>query len=223
MQNISASVGSRGRNRPNDVKIVQRLLNKWQDNIDLDNALLTDGLAGRKTVLAIVEFQGRVVGMIEPDGRVDPGGLTLRMLSERRSSFALLPRKGPGFYTYGVDEKRFGTRSTLASVMSAARSMEEIGKLVGVGNISLENGGRMRPHTSHQRGVDVDFRPLRSDGQRRPVDIEQAEYNAADTKKLVRALRRDSNLDLILFNDTTISGASFWSGHDNHLHVRFKK
>jgi len=223
MPSISASVGSRGRNRRADVKIVQRLLNQWQDDIRLDRPLLVDGLVGRKTVLAIVEFQGRVVGLTSPDGRVDPDGATLRVLNQKLAKFTMLARAGQGYYTYGQDQKRFGSRSCLASIKRVAKAMDSMGLIIGVGNISLVNGGRMRPHTSHQRGVDVDFRPLRHDQRRLGTNIHRAEYSSQNTEKLVRELRNDPNLELILFNDDSIPGVKFWTGHDNHLHVRFNK
>ncbi len=223
MAGLTGSVGSRGRNRRADVVVVQRLLNRWLKNIGLDGPLIEDGLAGRKTVLAIVEFQGRVVGMDEPDGRVDPDGTTLKLLKSGQLSLKLLPKTGVGYYGYGVGKKRYGTAATLASIKRVAKSMDAVGISVGVGNISYKAGGPMRPHASHQRGVDVDFRPLRIDTLKKPVTIDDASYSAANTKVLVRALKHESNVDIILFNDDSIRGVKFWTGHDNHLHVRFKK
>ena len=79
----------------------------------------------------------------------------------------------------------------------------------------------MAPHGSHRRGVDVDIRPLRADGQRLPVTITDPNYSRDRTKLLVEALQAQSNLHLILFNDTKVQGVRFYEGHHNHLHVRF--
>ncbi len=83
----------------------------------------------------------------------------------------------------------------------------------------------MPPHSSHKRGVDVDFRPLRTDGARAPVTIHDAKYSRTRTRELVKYIRANTVLPvkLILFNDTAISGVQAYSGHDNHLHVRFEE
>ena len=70
--NISGSVGRNGANHTGDTRFVQRLLN------DAGAALTVDGLVGPKTIQAIEAFQGR--NGIGADGRVDPGGGTLRAL-----------------------------------------------------------------------------------------------------------------------------------------------
>ncbi|WP_419807701.1 peptidoglycan-binding domain-containing protein [Sphingomonas sp.] len=77
---IAASVGTGGRNAPTDVRAIQTALN------DVDPArggptppLKVDGLCGPLTRAAIGRYQrGRVT---PADGRVDPGGPTLRALN----------------------------------------------------------------------------------------------------------------------------------------------
>ena len=66
---LSGSVGSRGRNRRDDVLEVQRLLAE----AGYDPGPI-DGIVGRKTIAAIRAFQRQF--MRRPDGRVDPGGRT---------------------------------------------------------------------------------------------------------------------------------------------------
>lgn len=80
MVSINASVGEKGRNLYNDVKIVQKLLN--EHSLPPLRALKVDGIAGEATIAAIRHFQSVRVGMKNPDGRVDPGGLTLRKLKD---------------------------------------------------------------------------------------------------------------------------------------------
>lgn len=222
MPNLTGSVGARARNRPKDVANVQKLLNQWFDDIAFTKLLLEDGLVGRLTLLAIVEFQGRVVGMEEPDARVDPGGLTWRTLNMSSLTLKILSRGGAGYYTYGKDEKRFATSKTIASIQELVLAMERMDITIGIGNISLKTGGQMPPHTSHQRGVDVDIRPMRIDQRKIGVTIHSDDYSRSKTRKLVRQIRRDKNLEKILFNDTEIAGVRSHAGHDNHLHVRYK-
>lgn len=79
MATIEASVGQDGDNREPDVRLVQRLLN-GHDLAPLTN-IAEDGRSGPRTVEAIRHFQTRNLGQPSPDGRVDPGGKTIRKLT----------------------------------------------------------------------------------------------------------------------------------------------
>lgn len=68
------SVGSGGQNRPNDVKAIQQRLQEL-DLFDSD----VDGECDSDLIHAIKAFQ-KTIGFTQPDGRVDPGGTTLRKL-----------------------------------------------------------------------------------------------------------------------------------------------
>ena len=76
---ITASVGVGGKNAQADGVIIQVLL-----NLNRPAALppiAVDGAVGAPgTAAAIKEFQARVMGQAAPDGRVDPGGGTLKAL-----------------------------------------------------------------------------------------------------------------------------------------------
>lgn len=72
---IKHSVGKGGVNKKNDVIKIQRALNIIFPSLLLD----TDGLCGSKTIRRIERFQKRF--MQNPDGRVDPGGRTLKRLN----------------------------------------------------------------------------------------------------------------------------------------------
>ena len=63
---ISASVEHKGINHPEDVKLIQNLLNTKNNS-----KLVVDGIAGAKTKNAIAIFQRDIVKMPQPDGRVD--------------------------------------------------------------------------------------------------------------------------------------------------------
>lgn len=81
MATISQSVGQGGVNRPADVRTIQQLLNRNLARLTPLRALDEDSSIGPLTIAAIVEFQKRVVGMQNPDGRVDPNGRTLAALN----------------------------------------------------------------------------------------------------------------------------------------------
>jgi hypothetical protein len=78
---ISASVGKSGKNKPEDVQIVQELLNDFTKMCGFKK-LDVDGQIGSKTLSAIAEFQKTAVGMSKPDSRVDPGGPSFTTLTK---------------------------------------------------------------------------------------------------------------------------------------------
>ena len=80
MPNIAKSVGDGGRNNKSDTRIVQKLLNNFINALGLP-ALLVDGDCGAITIAAIRKFQKQIVGLSNPDGRVDPGGRTIGALN----------------------------------------------------------------------------------------------------------------------------------------------
>jgi hypothetical protein len=70
---LGGSVGAGGRNAPDDVRLVQQLLiERGEDPGPVD------GISGPRTVAAIRAFQSNFLA--RPDGRVDPGGRTIREL-----------------------------------------------------------------------------------------------------------------------------------------------
>lgn len=76
---LAGSVGTRGRNFPDDVRLIQELLNRATR---VPRALLAvDGLIGPLTVGRIEDFQRNVIGFSRPDGRVDVDGRTWRNLA----------------------------------------------------------------------------------------------------------------------------------------------
>jgi len=77
---MSGSVGKGGRNVPDDVQAVQLLLNSWQI-LAGQPCLRIDGIAGPLTCGAITALQGHA-GLKVVDGRADPGGPTLDVLTK---------------------------------------------------------------------------------------------------------------------------------------------
>lgn len=77
---IEGSVGRKARNRAGDVAAVQSWLNSIMP--DSRRQLRADGRNGPNTMEAIADFQTKVVGSRKPDGRVDPGGRTLRHMND---------------------------------------------------------------------------------------------------------------------------------------------
>lgn len=109
---IVGSVGENAKNRDSDVRIIQKALNNvMQYNILAPlGPLAEDGIAGRKTKVAIRQFQRVAVGMASPDGRIDPGGRTLKKLNAVVDTAA----------------KVSNTRSPILNTWSPARGMDAL-------------------------------------------------------------------------------------------------
>ncbi|XXT21218.1 penicillin-insensitive murein endopeptidase [Sorangium sp. So ce429] len=226
MYRLGGSVGVGGRNAHDDVLLVQKMLNKNAHLAPEIGRLPEDGIMAEATERAIVAFQRRIVRLASPDGRVDPHGRTWRTLlgeQPHAATVALvqLSAEGDNLYLYVPKDRGWGTPATIQSIRSLAAAMAPHGIEIAVGDISFAQGGKMPPHGSHTRGVDVDIRPQREDGQRAPVTITDPQYSRGRTRLVVEALRADPNLKSILFNDEEIEGVKPYPGHHNHLHVRF--
>ncbi len=139
-------------------------------------------------------------------------------------SFVLLPQvSGNGYYPYSPRANQYGTQTTIDTVVQISRDWFRNQRYqVGIGDISLENGGPMPEHDSHRNGRNVDIRPMRLDQANMPVTITSAQYDREATRLLVESLLAHANVEEILFNDTQIAGVKWWAGHDNHLHVKMR-
>lgn len=234
---ISASVGAGGTNGAGDVRVVQDLLNRAADA-----GLDVDGICGSLTIGAITDYQR---GFLQrPDGRVDPEGLTLRKLRDAAASRSGRPPaqgggstpgggaasgtrlqalgSGKGFYSYARADRQFAGDALLAALRDVGQRLARAGLEYGVGDLSFEQGGTMKPHKTHTAGRHADLRPIRNDAAHSPTDINAPSYSRDSTRILVEALQAQSSIDQILFNDREIAGVKQWPAHDNHLHVRVR-
>lgn len=143
-----------------------------------------------------------------------------------RAGFILLPAEGPGFFAYSPEARRWGTPRLIEGIQRVARRWKAerpagMPARFGVGDVSLENGGEISGHASHERGIDADIALPRNDGHELPrVDRFDREYSRAGTQKLVDLFRAELPVKVIYFNDRSVSGVSPWPSHDNHFHVR---
>lgn len=76
---LGGSVGAGGINRPSDVAVVQRLLNRHAQRLGF-TALPVNGVLDPLTAEGIRRFQRQLMNLRVPDGRVDPQGKTIRAL-----------------------------------------------------------------------------------------------------------------------------------------------
>jgi peptidoglycan hydrolase-like protein with peptidoglycan-binding domain len=93
--NQNASVGAGGVNRPDDVRLVQALINAIPvSQGGPAKTLVVDGLVGPLTINAIRGFQTRQLGFA--DGRVDTGQKTIRRLVALSQQLGSMPRNQAG-------------------------------------------------------------------------------------------------------------------------------
>lgn len=90
---LSGAVGIGGKNQPSDIRSVQTALNQLNALIVPTRRLAVDGSLGAvparsNTVAAIEVFQKKVVGMMRPDGRIDPNGRTHRLMNQKLAQAA---------------------------------------------------------------------------------------------------------------------------------------
>lgn len=79
VRKITASVGKRGKNNPEDIKAIQALLNPFASKAGFSKIKI-DGAPTPQLEKAIGCFQLRICGF-KPDSRVDPGKITIKKLN----------------------------------------------------------------------------------------------------------------------------------------------
>lgn len=151
------------------------------------------------------------------------------IVSTDTRGFHMLPQ-GPeqvGWYTYGTPgggAAQFA-HPKLLSLICRVESLwqTEDGRKLGIGNISVAGGTKMRDHRSHRSGLDVDVRPLRRDGKNMRVTRFDKLYDRDATAKLIGLFLNSGEVNVVYFNDLRIRGVKFLVGHDDHFHVTVRK
>ncbi len=131
-----------------------------------------------------------------------------------------------GYYVYGTPGSgaaQYADPKLLSLIIAVEHQWRAIdNRKFGVGNISLADGVK-GDHQSHMKGIEVDVRPLRKDGEQIPVLYTQTQhYDRAATAKLIELFRSIAIGSIrIFFNDTKIPGVTPRFKHDNHFHFQF--
>lgn len=212
---VPVSIGSTGE----AVIVLQRQLNAKRKA-----GLTVDGVFDVATRKAVNAFRSHV-GM-RRTGKAGPG------IWRRLVSHLELPRfkhNGLCDYSVGNGAANWGTGAAIGQLEAAGRAFFQKGfGRVGVGDISLEHGGDIPLHATHELGLDVDLRPIRDAGDqcRWGVDWHWSTYDRSATRKLIKTIRATASghVKLIYFNDPVLIGeglTTWYAGHDDHLHVRF--
>jgi peptidoglycan hydrolase-like protein with peptidoglycan-binding domain len=201
------------------VRVLQRELNEKRRA-----GLTVDGIFGSTTRLAVIAFQ-KHLGLLA-NGVV--GSQTWRWLIWH---FEL-----PAFnttslcdYSVGNGPANWATGDSIGQLEAAAASFARLGHgRVSVGDASLEHGGNIALHNTHEVGLDIDIRPIRKSENQCTwgTNWRFSSYDRTATRALIRAIRAAApgHVKLIYFNDPVLIGeglTTWFSGHDDHLHIRY--
>jgi peptidoglycan hydrolase-like protein with peptidoglycan-binding domain len=201
------------------VRAVQRLLNEKRGT-----KLAVTGSVDSPTRAAIVAFQ-RHMG-IRADGVVASATWRALLGHFELPSF---PLAAVCDYSVGNGPANWGTGEAIAQLEAAASTVHAAGfGPVAVGDIGFEHGGDIPLHETHERGLDVDLRPMRDDRRQctSPSNWRIASYDREATRALMKAIRAKApgHVKVIYFNDPVLirEGLSTaLSGHDDHVHIRY--
>ncbi|MBY4949719.1 penicillin-insensitive murein endopeptidase [Cupriavidus respiraculi] len=141
----------------------------------------------------------------------------------------LMAKQGVGFYCRKDAAMRWGVpEMVMALTTVAARWFVRFphGPRIVISDLSKRGGGWLSPHKSHQVGLDVDIGLVRNDGKEGgAVTYKTGNYSRERTRHLVESILANGVLPVktLAFNDPAIQHPKVvrWSGHDDHLHVRF--
>ncbi len=144
-------------------------------------------------------------------------------------SYFMLPQapEDAGYYVYGrlkgIPSKgasQYAHPSLMTALLRVEREWSHIDdRKFGIGDISLAGGIDHPDHGSHESGLDVDLRPIRKDGQHKPVSWHGKEYDFEATAKLIELFHAYANVKVLYFNDARIPFVVRWPHHDDHFHV----
>jgi len=151
-----------------------------------------------------------------------------------------LPESGPGYYHFlGSDPVNYddwgGAESTIQLIQTVGAQWFQSHPTpgIGIGDLSLENGGSFPPHTEHQNGLDIDVRYVRNDGANLGINLavksEAKKYSKALTIELMKKFAANGSLNKILVSPKSgitsadVPGGNIVvdtsGGHDDHFHV----
>ena len=143
----------------------------------------------------------------------------------------VLPRSGEGFRSYANASRQFATAGVIGEMEASSRAWASRGgSPVNIGEMSVNGGGDISGHQTHENGRNVDVRPMRSDGRSLPVSWRDAGYDRNATREYIRMMRERNPNARVLFNDPVLIREGLAQRgdrpdapqhHDNHLHLIF--
>ena len=210
--------------RPGDtgeaVKAAQRQLNDKRRA-----GLSVSGLYDTATIKAVRAFQGHFG--VTPNGNMGPA--TWRNLVWHYDYPAFSAAKNLCDYSAGNGKANWATGAAIGQLEAAATAFAaRTHGRVSVGDGGYEHGGNIPGHQTHERGLDVDIRPIRDNEDQCTwgTNWRFSSYDRSATRALIKIIRATApgHVKLIYFNDPVLinEGLTKWfAGHDDHLHIRY--
>ncbi len=228
---LSASVGSGGSNRSNDVKLVRARLVALGYDFAAGNSI-------NNLIQAIQLFQAAISGSttLRGDGRVDVGGRTQGFLEIANAPrWMRMPGQGVGFYNvevldqpgdshdYGIDWISNVIRAAGIHYELAYRKNRSSIAPIAINDVSLPRGGRTPDHSGHQSGNAGDVVLPRKGGTFGGTRWTNSNYDRNATEAILRAFRAQPwvNKNTLYFNDPALISKGLCrraGGHDDHIH-----
>jgi peptidoglycan hydrolase-like protein with peptidoglycan-binding domain len=187
--------------------------------------LTEDGVYGAATRTAVLGFQ-RHAGLI-PNAIVGASTWQALLWHFELPHFSTATMLCD--YAVGNGAANWGTAAAIAQIEAAGKAIgaKGLGR-IAVGDVGLEHGGDIPLHMTHERGLDVDIRPMKRSRNQciGGTNWRLATYDRTATRTLIRTIRATApgHVKLIYFNDPVLirEGLTTWfAGHDDHLHVRY--
>ena len=136
------------------------------------------------------------------------------------SGWNQLPRSGLGFRTHSSSDRQWGQTRMVNNLIGLGKVWDYIhrGRYLSFGDMSKRGGGYFPPHQTHRYGTDCDMRMLNRSAYAQSMTRWSSSYSRTYTAQLVYWMYKRGGVRVVYFNDTSIPGVRWCSGHDNHLH-----
>lgn len=206
-------------NSGNPVRAVQILLNEKQNA-----RLLVNGIFDSYTHNAVRNFEAHAG--LPQDGITDPTMWKNLIWHYERIDFT---KSSMCEIATTNGDAKWGTAAAVAQIEAAATAIFNAGYgPLPIEELSFEHGGDIPGHGSHEVGLDVDIRPITTDGQQCRFKTHQDDpyYAQEKTRQLIYKIREnaDAHVKIIWFNDDNFNQEKLTyplAEHDDHLHVRY--
>ena len=228
---LTDSVGSGGKNNPEDVRKVKERLEQLGFGFFPVNDKKDQGL-----VDAINLFQSIIYGRTtrSGDGRIDVNGRTHQFLQASNApQWIELPIEGEGFVNYERkfqpnDDHDYGVSWMSDVLITVGQYYEQHYRkgnqnvaLIAINDVSRPEGGWTPDHSGHECGNACDLLLPHRGGKFGAIKWRSPEYDQAATRAQLKALKAQTSVSNIYFNDPQLRNeglCTYSGGHDDHIH-----